>query len=366
MIVYADNLSKKDVKYIWKTCFPEDTDEFIDFYFNAKYKNENTLIYLLEGKAVACLQMLPYAMTFYGKHIPTAYISGAATLPQYQNKGIMKELLVYAFHEMKKRKIPLSTLIPQENWLIRFYEKLNYTPAFDYSEEKLSYKNQNNATKNYNTQISILTSKGLKEAYQFYTLQNSKRNLCIQKSFHDFKAIYTSFQLDNGNIFIALQNNTIQGLCFAIRQDSLISIKEMLCTDSTIEKIFLQEITLHYNCKHILRQKPANNHQNLFSKGMARILIPQTLLQLYAAAHPHISIIVSIHDKDIAQNKENYYINNGQCYSINPHQLPDNQSPYELDIRQLTKLLLGYPLEDSETIFKQFTRAHPYMSLMLE
>ena len=246
--------------------------------------------------------MLPYAMTFYGKHIPTAYISGAATLPQYQNKGIMKELLVYAFHEMKKRKIPLSTLIPQENWLIRFYEKLNYTPAFDYSEEKLSYENQNNATKNYNTQISILTSKGLKEAYQFYTLQNSKKELCIQKSFMTSKHLYF-FSIRYGNIFIALQNNTIQGLCFAIRQDSLISIKEMLCTDSTIEKIFLQEITLHYNCKHILRQKPANNHQNLFSKGMARILIPQTLLQLYAAAHPHISIIGVIHDKDIAQKQ---------------------------------------------------------------
>ena len=40
MIVYADNKLKNEVKYIWKTCFHDETDEFIHFYLKEKYKTK--------------------------------------------------------------------------------------------------------------------------------------------------------------------------------------------------------------------------------------------------------------------------------------------------------------------------------------
>ena len=55
---------KEEVMSLWKTCF-HDTDEFVRFYFERKYKEENALLWRDErGKAVSALQMLPYPRTF--------------------------------------------------------------------------------------------------------------------------------------------------------------------------------------------------------------------------------------------------------------------------------------------------------------
>lgn len=49
---------KREVMELWRVCF-DDTEEFIQFYFDKKYKDENALVYWDEqGAAVAALQTL--------------------------------------------------------------------------------------------------------------------------------------------------------------------------------------------------------------------------------------------------------------------------------------------------------------------
>lgn len=360
MIVYADNKLKNEVKYIWKTCFPDDTDEFIHFYFKEKYKNENTLVYLSEGKAVACLQMLPYAMTFYGKLIPTAYISGAATLPAYQNKGIMKALLVYAFHEMSRRKIPLTTLIPQEDWLIRFYEKAAYTPAFEYAQEEIKYHELIPHTDSI--EIRMLTPNNIKEAYRFYSDYFSNINLCIQKSFQDFKTIVDSYALDQGQVLTAYENRKIVGICFVSQDQSTVVVKDLIGTEDTL----LEYIFRQYGCRNIKLHKPVSLKENYRFKGMARIVNPQPLLNIYAAAYPQLSLIFSINDNDISQNNAKYIIHKGECQKIDASETYVSVKEYSVNIDLLTKILLGYHLWECPSDYAVFPPAHPYMSLMLE
>jgi len=360
MIVYADNKLKNEVKYIWKTCFPDDTDEFIHFYFKEKYKNENTLVYLSEGKAVACLQMLPYAMTFYGKLIPTAYISGAATLPSYQNKGIMKALLVYAFHEMSRRKIHLTTLIPQEDWLIRFYEKAAYTPAFEYAEEEI--KCNESIPLSDSIEIRALTPKNIKEAYNFYSDYFSKINLCIQKSFQDFKAIVNSYVLDQGEVLTAYENRKIAGICFISYHQSTVFVKDLI----GIKDALLGYLCRQYSRRNIKLHKPVNNQEIIRFKGMARIVNPQPLLNIYAAAQPQLSLIFSITDKDISQNNAKYLINKGECRKIDANRIYANIKVYSVSIDLLTRILLGSHLRECSSDYAIFPPAHSYMSLMLE
>lgn len=57
-----DKLSRLEVIRLWKDCF-EDTEEFIQLYFERKYKGENTLLYrIVEGEALGCFAdvALPY------------------------------------------------------------------------------------------------------------------------------------------------------------------------------------------------------------------------------------------------------------------------------------------------------------------
>ena len=47
---------KREVMELWRVCF-DDTEEFIQFYFDKKYKEENALVYWDEqGAAIAALQ----------------------------------------------------------------------------------------------------------------------------------------------------------------------------------------------------------------------------------------------------------------------------------------------------------------------
>ena len=57
---------KREVMELWRVCF-DDTEEFVQFYFDKKYKEENALVYWDEqGAAIAALQTPIYPMTFGG------------------------------------------------------------------------------------------------------------------------------------------------------------------------------------------------------------------------------------------------------------------------------------------------------------
>src|SRR5690554_4470565 len=98
MIQFADETIRPQIREIWKTVFG-DPDNYMDVYFRHKYRDENTLVYVVEGKAVASLQMLPYLFTFCGTEIPILYIAGVSTLPEYRRRGYINQLLVRSFEE---------------------------------------------------------------------------------------------------------------------------------------------------------------------------------------------------------------------------------------------------------------------------
>lgn len=126
MIQSGEDKYKAALKVLWKHCFPGDTDKFIDYYFDEIYKNTESLIELEDGQPVAFLQMIPYSIQM-GETIYTGgYLSGVMTHPEYRNKGYMAKLLNASFDEMGKKGYDYTFLIPQEEWLIKVYEKFGF------------------------------------------------------------------------------------------------------------------------------------------------------------------------------------------------------------------------------------------------
>ena len=110
---------REKVKKLWKLCF-NDNDECVDMYFNLRYNSEVNVAIESGDEVIAALQMLPYPITFHGNSVPTAYISGACTHPDYRSRGVMRELLSQAFGRMYRNNITFTTLIPAEPWLSIF------------------------------------------------------------------------------------------------------------------------------------------------------------------------------------------------------------------------------------------------------
>jgi len=183
MIQFASKEVTPVLRRMWKTCF-DDTDEFIELYFSAKYKPENTLVYIDEGEIVSSLQMLPYSITFYGEKIPFYYLSGLCTLPKYRSKGHMKQLVEAAHNEMKKRGIPLSILIPADETLYDFYKRYGYEQVFEKDDNPIALK-------------QIITEQPrLEDAYVTFDNQYQQKDFCVQKTFDDFKTIVREYEMD--------------------------------------------------------------------------------------------------------------------------------------------------------------------------
>ena len=183
MICLASEHTKSDVRQLWKTCF-DDTDDFIELYFSEKYKSENTLIYVEDGKIVSSLQMLPYTITFYGEKIPVYYLSGLCTLPEHRAKGYIKQLMEAARNEMKRRDIPLSILIPANESLYRFYECHGYQQVFEKDDTPIPLK-------------QIITEHScLEDVYTVFDRRFQQKDFCVQKTFDDFKTIVREYNLD--------------------------------------------------------------------------------------------------------------------------------------------------------------------------
>lgn len=208
MIKYADNTITPQVRQMWETVFG-DPEAYVGIYFRDKYRNNNTLVYVEDGKPVASLQMLPYMFSFCGREIPIAYISGACTLPEYRRKGYMSALLKQSFHEMRKRNIPLSLLVPQEAELVDFYARFGFAPAFDAGMEELPSLKE----------LLARHPDDLYGAYREFDEWFRGKDVTVQKSFDDFRSI-----VEEAALFGFPSKRNLMGMARIIDAESLLRV----------------------------------------------------------------------------------------------------------------------------------------------
>ena len=97
-------------KALYREIFPEDTEEFLDFYY--KERPKRILAMEEEGQIIAMLHLNPFLLSFFGKEITASYIYAVATKKEKRRQGIMGELLRYAFQLLKEEGEVFCILIP--------------------------------------------------------------------------------------------------------------------------------------------------------------------------------------------------------------------------------------------------------------
>ena len=237
MIHYADNTTRQQVYDMWKTVFG-DSDEYMEIYFREKYRNENTLIYFESGKAVSSLQMLPFDFSFHGSEIPVAYFSGLCTLPEARQKGFMGSLIKKSFGEMDEKGIPLAILVPQDETIMKFYRQFGFTQTF------------NAGIPLPNLQKIMVESENLPNAYEIFDSFFRQRDMTVQKTPDDFRAI----------------------------------VEEAALFDFPVKKSLM---------------------------GMSRITDVEKLLIIFAKKYPQIKVSVKVSDPIIGKNNAVFAIKNG-------------------------------------------------------
>ena len=370
-----DNFTKQ-IMDLWRISFPEDTEEFIRFYFTRKYRKENNLFICRGNTVVSSLQILPYDMTFHGGEIKTAYLAGASTHPSERNKGLMFNLLKNAFREMRSRGIALTTLIPASKKLFDYYRKVGYTPVFDYAEEHYSIDSylKKNITKPEYVATEWKLGDNLEEIYLYFRTKERERPVCLQHSKEEFYNVVDDFYNDGGVLFFIEDksdchvNRNIKGVAFVLPQKNKIRIKEFLL-DGMREKAFLlRAIAQRYNNAEMIicTTEPRGKTDTDFHFGMARVTDVPFFLTFYAKFFPEKTLAIKINDSIIEENAGAYILKNGNCEKITNKLSTKNRVPV-VSIEQFTQAVLGYHTERlPEEIASYFPTSHPYMNLMMD
>lgn len=206
MIVFATTKTKPLVRKMWQTVFG-DSDKYADIYFSQKYKNENTLIYLIDDEPVASLQMWEYDFTFYGNKIPIYYLAGLATYEEHRRKGYMKQLIEEAHRVMKERKISLSVLVPADLWLFNYYEQFGYAQVFEKDDEPIPLKR------------IIERGATLEKSFEIFGRVYNHSDFTVLKNFEQFKTIVEEQELSDFEI-----KTNLDGMARVIDAERLLKI----------------------------------------------------------------------------------------------------------------------------------------------
>ena len=88
---YAKEEEKDNIKEIWNYCF-NDEESFVNYYFNNKYNNNNTIVACEDKDIVSSLQLNQYKIKLNDKEYEVSYVVGVSTFPQVRGRGYMKKL----------------------------------------------------------------------------------------------------------------------------------------------------------------------------------------------------------------------------------------------------------------------------------
>ena len=231
---------KEQVRMLWATCF-HDSEAFMDLYFGCRYADSLNEYMESDGQVMAALQRIPYRLTYEGMNVPVAYISGACTHPAYREQGVMRKLLAQAHQSMFREGVLFSTLIPAEEWLKGYYARSGYTLCFQRRKKLLTasclpVENFSNRWK----LVEIPPESALcGAAFRFYDYFQSDCENCIQHNWEDFHIILADLLLSGGQLWGAVEEDELQGLCFCLPDEEKLIIKEVVCRDKNhVEALF--------------------------------------------------------------------------------------------------------------------------------
>lgn len=146
-ITYATRQMIPQLTQIWIEAFG-DEKEYVDFYFTNRFCENDMLVFLLDGKPVSMISMLPAYLRVNkqsnnvkvtGMRRPIRYIYAVATRIAYRGRGYARELIEEAYRILQ---VPL-VLEPATDQLFNYYQHMGFRSAFSISEYSIPmYKHQ--------------------------------------------------------------------------------------------------------------------------------------------------------------------------------------------------------------------------------
>lgn len=342
-----------NIRKLWEYCF-DDPDEFNDWFFQNRYQSQNTLVASDNGHIASALQLLPYTIQLRGSQVKTSYIVGVSTWPEDRGKGYVTHLLRYALEEMKRRKQPVSILLP---FKYEFYRKYGWETCYSHAiysgtvESFNSYCGEIEITGQFRPVNKIDDIRLLNKCY----LQFAKGlNGYVHRDNQDWTRLMNDIRLDQGYIRVYVEEEYVLGYIIYYIQDRQFFIREMVYTDEKSKLAMLKFALAHSDTIDQIQWKAPNIQDEnpiLQKVGITRIENPFVMGRIVDVAKIfeclieeadgiEVDITIKVIDQFLEWNNQTYNIKSigGETIVSSTNKKPD----VEIDIRILAQLLWGY------------------------
>ncbi len=135
MIKYLDSQEKEWTRDLWREAFPEDSEEFLDYYYKEKMSDNRVLALFEDGSRVqSMLQRNPYCIQARNRTWNVDYLVAVATRSDRRHRGYMRSLLTRMMQDQHSQRMPFCFLMPAAEAI---YTPFQFTFVYDQPVWKL-------------------------------------------------------------------------------------------------------------------------------------------------------------------------------------------------------------------------------------
>lgn len=229
-IRYAKPIDKDQVVSVWNYCF-EDGEDFVKYYFENVYDENNTIIIEENDEVLSALQLNKYTIDLRDNKYDVSYVVGVSSKPEVRGLGYMKHLMAYTLEELYKNGEIVSLLMAIDYRLYKRY-------GFDHCYDQIQYNLRTDELLGF--RLSSKLRKAMFEDAEtlsrIYTKAMESLNGYAVRDEAYFNRFIKEVSSESGYIYIDEENNSyiayyIQGDTFFVREliyNNISSLKSML------------------------------------------------------------------------------------------------------------------------------------------
>ncbi|HBG0934466.1 TPA: GNAT family N-acetyltransferase [Clostridioides difficile] len=362
-IRYAKEEEIESIKEIWSYCF-NDTESFMKYYFNDKYKSENTVVALDEGKIISSLQLNQYKLLLNSKVYNTSYVVGVSTLPEGRGAGYMNKVMKFTLNELYKKGQLVSILMPID---YRLYRRFGYEHCYD----QIEYTINTDDLKNFKSSGKMIKS-NLSQIDDLIRIDRAFLNEVngnVLKDEHYYENLFKEIQSEDGFLYIH-EGNEKDGYIVYFLQEGKMFVRELFYKNIDALKSMLKFIYNHNTqCKIVtistptidkirfILDNPKDSDIKIKPFMMGRVInVKKFIEDIDIEKDINSSFNLLIEDKFIDENNGLFKISiQNKKVSVEQLDKKDAEKPQEdfdikLDINTLTQLSFSY-MDVNEAIF---------------
>lgn len=351
-------MKKKDaVLRLWRECF-DDSDQYVDMFFSAVYRDDDALLLEHDGQAVSSMLLQRYAMKIHGVTASISYVCGAATTRRYRDRGYMAQLMREALRVSYGRGDMLSTLIPANDPLYGFYGKFCFSPVFYINLERYTSAHTFRNEGVYERYYSLDSA----DAYAFFAEMSAQRPCSVQHTREQYDLVLMENSADAGTVIALADGAGLPvAMAFVTPSDGEATVRELLARDEDSREAVLEEVHREFAGMPVTVYGYIDRSDGeLRRRGMARIVDAAQCLEAVAEASPSTSLALRVCDPVIGENNHIYIVNNGSCLIDDGY---TGALDYDIDIEVLTSIIFG---NDVTRRLLGLPAVRPFISLMLD